>query len=207
MTALRTSCRSHLPWRQTGSTPPSTASRSEEARSGASRTWRPIRAYRSWSTPTTKTGTGCGGRARTGSPRSCPRVRRWSMRWSCSRRDIPSTARPRFRARQSSFVWTTGRAGRPAERGWYRSCGPEGGTNSQGEPVLQITHDAAQLLTELRRGQDLPEDHGLRVFAESNEAESEITIGLGFADAPVQGDQVTEQEGLKLFVAPELAEP
>ena len=73
--------------------------------------------------------------------------------------------------------------------------------------MLQITHEAAQLLTKLRRGQDLPEDHGLRVFAESNEAESEITIGLGFADAPVQGDQVTEQEGLKLFVAPELAEP
>jgi len=73
--------------------------------------------------------------------------------------------------------------------------------------VLQITHDAAQLLTELRRGQDLPEDHGLRVFAESTQPEGEITIGLGFADAPAQGDQVTEQEGLKLFVAPELAEP
>lgn len=73
--------------------------------------------------------------------------------------------------------------------------------------MLQITHDAAQLLTELRRGQDLPEDHGLRVFAESTEPAGEITIGLGFADAPAQGDQVTEQEGIKLFVAPELAEP
>lgn len=73
--------------------------------------------------------------------------------------------------------------------------------------MLQITHDAAQLLTELRRGQDLPEDHGLRVFAESTEPAGEITIGLGFADAPGQGDQVTEQEGIKLFVAPELAEP
>lgn len=73
--------------------------------------------------------------------------------------------------------------------------------------MLQITHDAAQLLTELRRGQDLPEDHGLRVFAETTEPAGEITIGLGFTDAPAQGDQVTEQEGLKVFVAPEVAAP
>lgn len=72
--------------------------------------------------------------------------------------------------------------------------------------MLQITHDAAQLLTELRRGQELPEDHGLRVFAETSEP-GEVTIGLGFADAPAQGDQVSEQEGLKVFVAPELADP
>ena len=73
--------------------------------------------------------------------------------------------------------------------------------------MLQITHDAAELLTELRKGQDLPEDHGLRVFAESTEPAGEMTIGLGFTDAPAQGDQVTEQEGLKVFVAPELAAP
>ncbi len=72
--------------------------------------------------------------------------------------------------------------------------------------MLQITHDAAQLLTELRRGQDLPENHGIRVFAEASEP-GEITIGLGFTDAPAQGDQVTEQDGLKVFVAPELATP
>ena len=73
--------------------------------------------------------------------------------------------------------------------------------------MLQITHDAAQLLTQLRRGQDLPEEHGLRVFAEATEPDGEITIGLGFTDAPAQGDQVTEQDGLKVFVAPEVAAP
>ncbi len=72
--------------------------------------------------------------------------------------------------------------------------------------MLQITHDAAQLLTELRRGQNLSEDHGLRVFAETSEP-GEITIGLGFAESPAQGDQVTEQEGMKVFIAPELAAP
>ena len=72
--------------------------------------------------------------------------------------------------------------------------------------MLQVTHDAAELITELRRGQDLPDDHGLRVFAEASEP-GEVTIALGFTDAPAQGDQVSEQEGIRVFVAQELAAP
>lgn len=73
--------------------------------------------------------------------------------------------------------------------------------------MLHITHAAAELLTELRREQDLPDDTGLRVFAETAEQSGEVTIGLGFTNAPAAGDQVTEQEGLKVFVAPEVAAP
>jgi Fe-S cluster assembly iron-binding protein IscA len=72
--------------------------------------------------------------------------------------------------------------------------------------VLQITQGAAALLTELRKGQDVPENYGLRVFPETTQP-GEVTIGLGFTDAPAAGDQVTEKEGLKVFVAPELAAP
>jgi Fe-S cluster assembly iron-binding protein IscA len=72
--------------------------------------------------------------------------------------------------------------------------------------VLQITHDAAELITALRRGQDVPDDHGLRIYAEASEP-GEITVALGFTDSPAAGDQVTEQDGLKVFVAPEVAEP
>ena len=72
--------------------------------------------------------------------------------------------------------------------------------------MLQITHGAASLLTELRRGQDVPETFGLRVFPESTEP-GEVTIGLGFTDSPAAGDEVTEQDGMKVFVAQELAEP
>ena len=72
--------------------------------------------------------------------------------------------------------------------------------------MLQITHGAATFLSELRRGQDVPETFGLRVFPESTEP-GEITIGLGFTDAPAEGDQVTEQDGMKVFVAPELTTP
>lgn len=72
--------------------------------------------------------------------------------------------------------------------------------------MLEITHDAATLLTEIRRGQEVPDSYGLRVFPEST-APGELTIGLGFTDAPVAGDQVTEQDGMRLFVARELATP
>lgn len=72
--------------------------------------------------------------------------------------------------------------------------------------MLEITHPAAELLTEIRRGQEVPETYGLRVFPEAT-TPGEVTIGLGFAESPADGDQVTEQDGMKVFVAPELAEP
>lgn len=79
-------------------------------------------------------------------------------------------------------------------------------THPQGEIVLEITRGAAALLTQLRQGQDVPEDYGLRVFPETNQP-GELTIGLGFTDQPAAGDQVDEQEGMKVFVAQELAAP
>lgn len=72
--------------------------------------------------------------------------------------------------------------------------------------MLQITHGAATFLTELRRGHEVPDTYGLRVFPESTEPGA-VTIGLGFTDMPRDGDQVTEQDGLRVFVAPELAAP
>lgn len=72
--------------------------------------------------------------------------------------------------------------------------------------MLQITPGAAALLTELRDGQDVPDTFGVRVFPESTQP-GEVTIGLGFTDEPAADDQVTEQDGLKVFVAQELAAP
>lgn len=72
--------------------------------------------------------------------------------------------------------------------------------------MLQVTHGAAALLTELRRTQDVPDTYGLRVFPEASNP-GEVTIAIAFAEEPVQGDQVTEAEGLQVFVASELAGP
>ena len=72
--------------------------------------------------------------------------------------------------------------------------------------MLEITKSAAALLTELREGQEVPDSYGVRVFPEAAQP-GEVTIGLGFAEQPAAGDQVTEQDGMKVFVAPELAAP
>lgn len=72
--------------------------------------------------------------------------------------------------------------------------------------MLQVTPGAAALLTELREGQDVPDNYGVRVFAEAAEP-GEVTIGLGFTDAPAADDHVTEQGGLKVFIASELVAP
>ena len=72
--------------------------------------------------------------------------------------------------------------------------------------MLEITHNAAELLTEIRKGQNVPDSYGLRVFPEST-APGEVSIGLGFTDGPVTGDQVSEADGMQVYVAEELAAP
>lgn len=69
-----------------------------------------------------------------------------------------------------------------------------------------MTHGAAALLTHIRQTSDVPESYGVRVFPQEV-GENEVSIGLGFTEQPMEGDQVTEQDGLRLFVAKEIAGP
>ncbi len=72
--------------------------------------------------------------------------------------------------------------------------------------MLQVTSDAANVLAEARTAQELPEEYGVRVFAQADES-GQAALALAFAEEPVEGDQVTEQDGTEIYVAPELAEP
>jgi Fe-S cluster assembly iron-binding protein IscA len=72
--------------------------------------------------------------------------------------------------------------------------------------MLQMTDRAADLLRNLRREAKLPDEAGIRVYSEKADS-GEATLTLGFTPDPVPGDQVAEHEGLRLFVAPELAHP
>ncbi len=72
--------------------------------------------------------------------------------------------------------------------------------------MLELTHGAAALLTELRRGQDVPDDYGIRVFPEISQP-GEVVIALGFTDEPAPTDHVTETDGVRVFVAEERAAP
>lgn len=72
--------------------------------------------------------------------------------------------------------------------------------------MLRITQQAAALLSETRAGVGAPNSYGVRFFAEAaNQAGTQI--GLDFVPQPSEGDQVSKQEGLPVYVALEVAEP
>jgi Fe-S cluster assembly iron-binding protein IscA len=72
--------------------------------------------------------------------------------------------------------------------------------------MVQLTQAAAAQVAQTRKSAGVPETYGLRFFGEP-QAGGGITLGLTFAEVPAEDDQVTEQQGTRLFVAPEVIEP
>ena len=71
--------------------------------------------------------------------------------------------------------------------------------------MLKLSHEAARLLNEAKAEAQVPDGYGLRVFAEPGVDGSNLAIA--FAEGPEGDDQVSEQEGMPLFVARDVAEP
>lgn len=72
--------------------------------------------------------------------------------------------------------------------------------------MLQLTSAAATQLAHARESQGLPDSFGLRVFGEPQPGGG-VSLGLAFAEVPAEDDQVTEQAGTRIFLAPEVVEP
>ena len=72
--------------------------------------------------------------------------------------------------------------------------------------MLQLTTAAAEQVSALRRQRGLPEAAGLRVF-EQAKSNGEMSFGVAFAESPEQGDEITELDGARVFVASEVAVP
>jgi Fe-S cluster assembly iron-binding protein IscA len=72
--------------------------------------------------------------------------------------------------------------------------------------MLQMTDRAADLLRNLRNEASLPESAGVRVYSETAPS-GEPTLSIGFTPEPMPTDLVSDHAGLRLFVAPEIAEP
>src|SRR5438552_15343756 len=70
--------------------------------------------------------------------------------------------------------------------------------------MFQLTHAAATQLAEARNAQGYPETFGLRVYGEPRSGGG-MAVGITFAELPAAGDEVTEQEGTRMFIAPEVA--
>ncbi len=71
--------------------------------------------------------------------------------------------------------------------------------------MLKVTQAAAVQLAEVREAKGLPDTVGIRVFGEPRPA-GEVEVGLAFAEVPAGDDQVTETDGTRVFVAPEVAD-
>jgi Fe-S cluster assembly iron-binding protein IscA len=70
--------------------------------------------------------------------------------------------------------------------------------------MLQVTTRAAAVLNEERSHRGIPESFGLRV--QQDRSDSTARLRLEFAATPVAGDEVGETAGVRVFVAPDIAE-
>jgi Fe-S cluster assembly iron-binding protein IscA len=72
--------------------------------------------------------------------------------------------------------------------------------------MLQCTKAAANTLDLVREQQGLPDTFGIRLFP-AETPQGEVGLGLAFTEVAAEGDEVTEQHGTRLIVAPEIAGP
>lgn len=70
--------------------------------------------------------------------------------------------------------------------------------------MLTITPDAAALLANQRAEAGAPDTFGVRLSA-AEPAEGAATLVVAFVAEPSPGDEVSEQAGVRAFLAPELA--
>jgi Fe-S cluster assembly iron-binding protein IscA len=73
-------------------------------------------------------------------------------------------------------------------------------------PMLTITHQAAVLLEEQRHAADAPDTFGVRLFAATPPGGGAARVAVAFVPEAEPGDAVTEQEGVKAFVASDVTE-
>ena len=71
--------------------------------------------------------------------------------------------------------------------------------------MLQITSQAAALLQRQRAEAGLPEHFGIRIYAEASRNGTGPRLCFAFGEDPVDGDQVTESEGTRVFISPQVA--
>ena len=71
--------------------------------------------------------------------------------------------------------------------------------------MLQCTPTAAAALDEARKRIDLPAEYGVRIAADRS-PEGGVGLSISFTDLPAAGDQVSQQHGTTLIVAPEISD-
>jgi Fe-S cluster assembly iron-binding protein IscA len=71
--------------------------------------------------------------------------------------------------------------------------------------MLTITRDAATLLTKTRAEVGAPDEYGVRVTVADAGTNPRAALIVAFVPGPAPGDDITEQQGLRAYVAPEVS--
>ncbi len=69
--------------------------------------------------------------------------------------------------------------------------------------MLTITHDAATVLATTRAEMGAPDDYGVRLSVPSSVSGDRTELMLAFVPGPDPGDDITEQQGIRAYVAPD----
>jgi Fe-S cluster assembly iron-binding protein IscA len=70
--------------------------------------------------------------------------------------------------------------------------------------MVKITEKAAALLSEARASSGAPQQFGVRFYVIADSPAQGKSLGFEFVDSPEPRDEVDEQQGLPVYVAPEL---
>jgi len=72
--------------------------------------------------------------------------------------------------------------------------------------MLKITHDAAVALSSARAASGAPDAYGARFSITTQAEQGGARLAVTFVERPADGDDVSEQEGLPVYVAPDLVQ-
>ncbi|HEV2451205.1 MAG TPA: hypothetical protein VGS62_04700 [Streptosporangiaceae bacterium] len=71
--------------------------------------------------------------------------------------------------------------------------------------MIEVTKGAANLLTEVRTTNNIPETYGLR-FYNSVADDGSAAVAIAFAQAPAQGDEVLTEKQMPVYVASDVVQ-
>lgn len=72
--------------------------------------------------------------------------------------------------------------------------------------MLTMTATAASVLSNARSDKGAPGDYGVRFFTAQGQTSEKPRVAFDFVEAPEPNDSVTNESGLKTYVAPEVDE-
>lgn len=72
--------------------------------------------------------------------------------------------------------------------------------------MFTLTPAAAAELAQFRHSRGISDSAGIRASADPA-GDGQLRVALAFSELPAEDDQVTEQQGTKVFVAADLVEP